>query len=62
MLDAKGDLFIDKVFFFRSSIFSTIFLGDASWLGSFGLPFIFFSPILFCLGHMKLWGGVGIVR
>ena len=70
MLDAGGDLFLDKVYFFRSSIFHNIFkrcvvfaafLLD-SWLGSFGLPSSFSLYTSICLQHLKVWGVLQVCR
>ena len=57
VLDGVGDLFLDKVFFFRSSLFRTTFFYGAWYLDLFSLSltspallvplspsFIFFSP------------------
>ncbi len=43
-------------FFWRCVVFASLSFG--SWLGTFGLPLLFSSPLLFGLWHMKVWGGV----
>ncbi len=71
MLDARGGLFLYEVFFFRSSflapcfwrcmVLASLFLWIPLLFWFFGLlPSSFFSPNPSCLGHMKLWGSVGM--
>jgi hypothetical protein len=72
VLDARVDLFLDEVFFFRSSFLVPFFYGGARSLlqyifffgfpfrGSFGLLLLPLSTSIF-LRNMKVWGGVSVV-
>jgi len=71
MLDARVDLFLDEVFFFRSSFFSTIFLWWSTifaslylflWVPFFGVLWSSSSASFhFHIStNMKVWGGVSV--
>ena len=49
MLDARVDLFLDEVFFFGSSFFSTIFMVEHGlcFAISFSLDSLFLGPLVF---------------
>jgi hypothetical protein len=71
-LDGVGDLFLDKVFFFRSSflepqffwslVFGSLFFffGFTCSSGSLVSFFHLFLSTYICLGHVQVWGGVTI--
>ncbi len=67
MLDNQGGLFLDKVFFFRSSFVvsffwelhvASLFLWIPLLFWFFGLPLLFSSPLPLSLRNMKVWGGL----
>jgi hypothetical protein len=63
-LDAQVNLLLDEIFFFKSSLLSTIFSVEFAPFEPFfqvSSSILFFYTLPFWLCHMKVWGGVSVL-